>query len=137
MIQVLISPKGTGKSKTLISWVAEAVENEHGNVVCIVKDDRYNLSISRDARLINASDFEINGAGELYGFLCGLISMNFDVTHIFIDSLTTIMKSSVKDADLVIPYLEKLSNQFNIKFTIMISGEEAEAQDLTKKYIVK
>jgi len=137
MIKVLISPKGTGKSKTLISWVAEAVENEHGNVVCIVKDDRYNLSISRDARLINASDFEINGAGELYGFLCGLISMNFDVTHIFIDSLTTIMKSSVKDADLVIPYLEKLSNQFNIKFTIMISGEEAEAQDLTKKYIVK
>ncbi|MBO5409409.1 MAG: hypothetical protein J6A61_08460 [Clostridia bacterium] len=137
MIKVLIGPKGTGKSKTLISWVAESVENEHGNVVCIVKDDRYNLSISRDARLINASDFDINGAGELYGFLCGLISMNFDVTHIFIDSLTTIMKSSVKDADLVIPYLEKLSEQFNIKFTIMISGEEAEAQDLTKKYIVK
>ena len=118
MIKVLIGPKGTGKSKTLISWVAEAVESEHGNVVCIVKD-------------------EINGAGELYGFLCGLISMNFDVTHIFIDSLTTIMKSSVKDADSVIPYLEKLSAQFNIKFTIMISGEEAEAQDLTKKYIVK
>ncbi len=137
MIKVLIGPKGTGKSKTLISWVAEAVENEHGHVVCIVKDDRYNLSISRDARLINASDFEINGAGELYGFLCGLISMNYDVTHIFIDSLTTIMKSSVKDADLVIPYLEKLSAQFNIKFTIMISGDEAEAQELTKKYIVK
>ena len=137
MIKVLIGPKGTGKSKTLISWVAEAVENEHGNVVCIVKDDRYNLSISRDARLINVSDFDINGAGELYGFLCGLISMNFDVTHIFIDSLTTIMKSSVKDADLAIPYLEKLSEQFNIKFTIMISGDEAEAQDLTKKYIVK
>ena len=137
MIKVLIGPKGTGKSKTLISWVAEAIENENGNVVCIVKDDRYNLSISRDARLINASDFDINGAGELYGFLCGLISMNFDVTHIFIDSLTTIMKSSVKDADLVVPYLEKLSAQFNIKFTIMISGDEAEAQEATKKYIVK
>ena len=137
MIKVLIGPKGTGKSKTLISWVAEAIENENGNVVCIVKDDRYNLSISREARLINASDFDINGAGELYGFLCGLISMNFDVTHIFIDSLTTIMKSSVKDADLVIPYLEKLSAQFNINFTIMISGEEAEAQEATKKYIVK
>ena len=137
MIKVLIGPKGTGKSKTLISWVAEAVESEHGNVVCIVKDDRYNLSISREARLINASDFDINGAGELYGFLCGLISMNFDVTHIFIDSLTTIMKSSVKDADLVIPYLEKLTAQFNIKFTIMLSGEEAEAEEAVKKYIVK
>ena len=95
MIKVLIGPKGTGKSKTLISWVSEAVDNEHGNVVCIVKDDRYNLSISRDARLINISDFEINGAGEFYGFLCGLISMNFDVTHIFIDSLTSLIKSSV------------------------------------------
>ncbi len=137
MIKVLIGPKGTGKSKTLISWVAEAVGSENGNVVCIVKDDRYNLSISRDARLINVSDFEINGAGELYGFLCGLISMNFDVTHIFIDSLTTIMKSSVSDADSVIPYLEKLSEQFNIKFTVMISAEEADAPELVKKYIVK
>lgn len=137
MIKVLIGPKGTGKSKTLISWVAEAVENEHGNVVCIVKDDRYNLSIAREARLINASDFDINGAGELYGFLCGLISMNFDVTHIFIDSLTSIMKTSVADADAVVSYLEKLSQQFNINFTIMISGEEAEAKDAIKKYIVK
>lgn len=137
MIKVLIGPKGTGKSKTLISWVSEAVDNEHGNVVCIVKDDRYNLSISRDARLINISDFEINGAGELYGFLCGLISMNFDVTHIFIDSLTSIIKSTVGEADNVVPYLEKLSQQFNIKFTVMISGEEAEAKELTKKYIVK
>ena len=137
MIKVLIGPKGTGKSKTLISWVSEAVENEHGNVVCIVKDDRYNLSISREARLINASDFEINGAGELYGFLCGLISMNFDVTHIFIDSLTSITKTSVADADAAIPYLEKLSKQFNIKFTVMISGEESEAGESVKKYIVK
>ena len=137
MIKVLIGPKGTGKSKTLISWVAEAVENEHGHVVCIVKDDRYNLSISREARLINASEFEINGAGELYGFLCGLISMNYDVTHIFIDSLTSIMKGSVADADAVVPYLEKLSQQFNIKFTVMISGDEADAKDNVKKYIVK
>lgn len=137
MIKVLIGPKGTGKSKTLISWVGQAVESEHGNVVCIVKDDRYNLSISRDARLINASDFDINGAGELYGFLCGLISMNFDVTHIFIDSLTSIMKTSVAAVDDAIPYIEKLSEKFNIKFTIMVSGEETEAKELTQKYIVK
>ena len=137
MIKVLIGPKGTGKSKTLISWVTEAVESEHGNVVCIVKDDRYNLSIPREARLINTSDFEIRGASELYGFLCGLISMDFDVTHIFIDSLTSIMKSTVADVDDAIVYLEKLSAQFNIKFTIMISGEKSEAKELTKKYIVE
>ena len=63
--------------------------------------------------------------------------MNFDVTHIFIDSLTSITKTSVADADAAIPYLEKLSKQFNIKFTVMISGEDSEAGESVKKNIVK
>ena len=137
MIRVLIGPKGTGKTKTLISWVEDASKQEHGHVVCIAKDDRYNYSVPHDVRLINTKEFVLNSPKMMYGFLCGVISMNFDVTHIFIDSLSTIMKSSVAEVDNVIPYLESLSEDFNISFTLLLSGEEAEASELTKKYIVK
>ena len=34
MIKVLIGPKGRGKTKTLISWVEQADQSEHGHVVC-------------------------------------------------------------------------------------------------------
>lgn len=137
MIRVLIGPKGTGKTKTLITWVEEAVKQEHGHVVCIVKDDKYNYTMPREARVINTKEFVLNSPKMMYGFLCGVISMNFDVTHIFIDSLATMMKSSIADVDSIIPYLETLSEDFNISFTVLLSGEESEALELTKKYITK
>lgn len=136
MIRVLMGPKGSGKSKTLISLVSEAVTNEEGSVVCVVKDDRYNYSVEHSVRLINAQEFILNGASELYGFICGVISMNFDVSHIFIDSITKIMNVSIADVDKFIPYLENLSEKFNIDFTIVISGDQQEANELTKKYII-
>ena len=37
MLKLIIGVKGTGKTKTLISMVNEAVEKSHGDVVCIEK----------------------------------------------------------------------------------------------------
>lgn len=136
MIRVLIGPKGTGKTKTLISWVEQADQSEHGHVVCIAKDDRYNFSVPHSVRLIDTKEFNLNTAEIMYGFLCGVISMNFDVTHIFIDSLSSVMKCSIADIDAVIPYLETLSEEFNISFTLLLSGEATEAGDAVKKYII-
>ena len=135
MIRLLMGAKGTGKSKTLISWISEAVTTEEGSVVCIVKDDRYNYSVEHSARLINSQEFSLKGAKELFGFLCGVISMNFDVSHIFIDSITTVMKSSIVEIDEVLPYLEKLSEQFSINFTVIVSGDKSDATEAMKKYL--
>ncbi len=137
MIRVLIGPKGTGKTKTLISWVEQADKSEHGHVVCIAKDDRYNFSVPHSVRLIDTKEFDLHDPEMMYGFLCGVISMNFDVTHIFIDSLSTIMKCSIADIDNVIPYLESLSEEFNISFTLLLSGAEGEAGEKLKKYIIE
>lgn len=137
MIKVLIGPKGTGKTKTLISWVEQADQSEHGHVVCIAKDDRYNFSVPHSVRLIDTKAFTMTTPEMLYGFLCGVISMNFDVTHVFIDSLSTIMKSSIADVDSVIPYLETLSEEFNISFTLLLSGDASEAGEAVKKYIIE
>lgn len=137
MIRVLIGPKGTGKTKTLISWVEQADQSEHGHVVCIAKDDRYNFSVPHSVRLIDTKEFKLDKPEMMYGFLCGVISMNFDVTHIFIDSLSSIMKGSIADVDAVIPYLESLSEEFNISFTLLLSGAADEAGEAVKKYIIE
>ena len=55
MIRILIGPKGTGKTKTFINMVNEALSTEKGNVVCITK------LISCDLNDINniISDLEV------------------------------------------------------------------------------
>lgn len=137
MIRVLIGSKGTGKTKTLISWVEQADKSEHGHVVCIAKDDRYNFSVPHSVRLIDTKEFDLHTPELMCGFLCGVISMNFDVTHIFIDSLSSIMKCSIAEVDAVIPYLESLSEEFNISFTLLLSGDASEAGEATAKYIIE
>ena len=35
MVRVIMGVKGTGKTKQMIDLINTAVQNEHGNVVCI------------------------------------------------------------------------------------------------------
>lgn len=136
MINILIGPKGTGKTKVFIDMVNQAKETEKGNVVCITKGDRHTFDISSSIRLVNTDDFEINNIGEFYGLICGMISQNYDITHIFVDSITKITKVTVAEIDTVIPALEKLSEKFSVDFTIAISAQKEEAGENIGKYIV-
>ena len=136
MINILIGPKGTGKTKVFIDMVNQAKETEKGNVVCITKGDRHTFDISSSIRLVNTDDFEINNIGEFYGLICGMISQNYDITHVFVDSITKITKVTVAEIDTVIPALEKLSEKFSVDFTIAISALKEEAGENIGKYIV-
>ncbi len=136
MINILIGPKGTGKTKVFIDMVNQAKETEKGNVVCITKGDRHTFDISSSIRLVNTDEFEINNINEFYGLVSGIISQNFDITHIFVDSITKITKVTVAEIDTVIPALEKLSEKFSVDFTIAISALKEEAGGNIGKYIV-
>lgn len=90
MIKIVMGLKGTGKTKTLIEAVNNAAEVEHGNVVCIEKGDKLKFDISHKVRLVNSDEFDIKDFDMFYGFLCGLVAGNYDITHIFIDSVMKI-----------------------------------------------
>ena len=81
----------TGKTKTLISLVSEAIEKEQGNVVCIEKSRHLTYDIPYQARLIRTDDYGVRGNTMLLGFLCGLHAGNYDITHFFIDDLNKIL----------------------------------------------
>ena len=136
MINSLIGPKGTGKTKVFIDMVNKALETEKGNVVCITKGDRHTFDINPAIRLVNTEDFSIKSIDEFYGFISGMISQNFDITHIFIDSITKVISASVAEIDEVIPALEKLAEKFSVDFTVAISAPKEEAGANIGKYIV-
>ena len=136
MIKVHIGLKGSGKTPKMIQAVNAAIDAEKGNVVCITEGNRLMHDIHRKARMINTENFNIKNLDVFTGMLCGIIAQDFDVTHIFIDSIfKSVPSASVEDLENFIAVLEELEAKFDVSFTMMVSANEAEAGANVKKYI--
>ena len=135
MLKLMIGVKGTGKTKTLIEMVNNAVVASNGAVVCIEKGDKLRYDIKHQARLINTKEYMISDAQSLYGFVAGILASNHDVTDLFIDSALKICNEDI-------PAFEKLLDEINALVSItgtnvfLTSSMPVEAAtDTIKKYL--
>ena len=136
MIKIHIGLKGSGKTPKLIQAVNSAIDIEKGNVVCITEGNRLMHDISNKARMVNTDSFDIRNMDMFEGMLCGIIAQDYDVTHIFIDSIfKSVPSASIADLESFVSRLEKLEEEFNVSFTMMVSADENEAGANVKKYI--
>ena len=135
MVKVIMGVKGTGKTKQMIEIMNSAVANEHGNVVCIERNRKLTYDINYKIRLVDAEQYNLSSFEVLRGFICGLYAGNFDITHIFIDSLCKIVPSDCgPEVDKFLCWLDSFSEKNNIKFTVTISADESVASDDIKKF---
>jgi len=137
MIKFEVGPKGTGKSKKIIAEVNTAVNSEKGNVVFISRDGNLTHDVDRAVRLVDTNAFDVKGFDQFGGFLSGIIARDFDTTHIFVDSIfKSVGNADMNDLDNFVPTLEKLENEFNVSFTIMVTADADSATPNVKKYAV-
>ena len=136
MIRVIMGKKGTGKTKQMIDMINQAVQSEHGNVVCIEKGDKLRFDINYQIRLVDSSQYDVADYAAMRGFISGLYAGNYDITHVFIDSLTKIVKSEPSDhaVEEFLDWLNSFAEKNNIKFTVTISADASLATDGVKKY---
>ncbi len=136
LVRLIMGLKGTGKTKTLVELVHKAVEEEHGDVICIEKDKVLTYDIPYQARLIHATQYGINSPELMKGFISGLSAGNFDITHVFIDNLFKII-GSVEAGDLadILVWLEKFGELEGITFTVTVSADPAEFDESVTKYL--
>ena len=123
MVKLLIGKKGTGKTKALIDRVNAASSVAKGNVVFISNNTSSAMfDISRNVRMTDTTDFDIVNYSEFEGFICGIISGNYDITNIFVDGLFKIVKSDDLDGlETFLARLEKISKKFDISFVLSLS----------------
>jgi hypothetical protein len=127
--------KGSGKTKQLIELAYKAVDEEHGDVVCIEKGAKLIYDIPHKVRLIEASQYDFDGYDFLKGFICGLYSANYDTTHIFIDSVLRIIGVDADSrAEDFLDWCENFSQREQVKFTLTFSSDVGQATDRMKKY---
>ena len=135
MLKLMIGVKGTGKTKTLIEMVNNAVNETSGAVVCIEKGDKLRYDVKYQARLVNTKEYMIDDAQSLYGFVAGILASNHDVTDLFIDSALKICKEDRVAFENMLDELNALVEKTGAKLFITASMPIDEATDGVKKYI--
>ena len=126
MIKLIVGKKGTGKTKILINMVEEALKATNGNVVCVEKVPKLTYDIPSSVRLMETSKDNIEGYDEFYGYITGILSGNFDITDLFIDST---LRIGGRDYAELGNFLEKLNGtladrEVNVVFTVSANKEE-------------
>ena len=136
MVRVIMGVKGTGKTKQMIDLINSAVHSEHGNVVCIERGGKLTYDIHSKIRLVESSNYDMGTFEFMKGFISGLYAGNYDITHVFIDSLTKIVNADVTDHTLVdfLNWLDAFGEKNNIKFTVTISADRELASEGVQKY---
>ena len=127
MVKIIMGLKGTGKTKAVIDSVNASVAEDHGSVVCIEKGTKLRYDISHAARLISAEEYKIDDYEKFFGFVNGILAANFDITHLYIDSITKICNNNINMNDLqsFIENLEHVSKDTDIIITVSEDPEKA------------
>ena len=135
MIKLIIGKKGSGKTKELINDVHNSINVENGNIVFICNGDRHVLDLNHSVRLIDVAEFDTADFRVFKSFINGILSQNYDITSVFIDSLFKIVPDDMDNLTGFINDLDAISQDRNIKFTICISADKAELPEGIYKYI--
>ena len=135
MLKLIIGVKGTGKTKTLISMVNDAVAASNGAVICIEKGDKLRFDVKYQARLIDTNEYFIDDAQSLFGFVAGIFASNHDVTDLFIDSALKICENDYAAFDKFLGEMSMLVEKLNINVVITSSIPVEEASETVKKFI--
>ena len=135
MVQLIIGLKGSGKTKKLVDMVRDAVNEETGDVVCIEKERKLTFDIPYQARLIDASAYDIGSYEFLRGLICGVHAGNYDITHFFIDNFYKLVNDKSPEAlETFLTWLDKFSAQEKISVVISLSVDATNLPASVLKY---
>lgn len=136
MIQLIVGKKGKGKTKHLLDMVNAKVKETSGNIVFLDKNSRHMHELSNKVRLINCLDYPIENSDEFIGFLCGIISQDYDLEQVYLDSFLKISCLEGKDILHTIDKLTSISEKYNVDFIASVSDDESNLPEEIKSKII-
>ena len=120
MVKFILGRKGAGKTKWLIDNANKEIKSGNGNIAFVDVDDNHIFSLDYNVRLINAMEFDIKDIESLYGFLCGMISMDYDLEKIYIDSIYKTIDLKFEDMQYLNEKLGKMAEKFDTEFYLNV-----------------
>jgi hypothetical protein len=134
-MQLIVGLKGTGKTKALIDEVNRASRESDGVVICVEYGRKLTFDIKYHARLVDAKEYGINDAQKLYGFLCGMLACNYDITDLFIDSALKICGGDIKAFEELLAAADRITADHNINCVITASVEAESLSEQARAFV--
>lgn len=136
MIKFIVGKKGTGKTNKLIAEVNEAVKTDKGHLVFINDTSRHMFDLDSKVRLVDTQEYAIKNYDALYGMICGILSQDYDISTIFVDSVTKIVKGGdINVAEDVFAGIADVCEKHNVDMIITASIDANEVPEYMKKYL--
>ena len=108
MVKFILGAKGAGKTKWLIDQANNDIKDGNGNIAFVEVDDDHIFSLDYNVRLINADDFRLQNIESFYGFLCGLMAMDYDLQKIYVDGVYKVVKLNIEELEFLFNKLSKV-----------------------------
>ncbi|HAW16404.1 MAG: twitching motility protein PilT [Clostridiales bacterium] len=134
MIKIIAGEKGTGKTARLVDDI-NTVAAQDNNVVCIERGNRLDQLLKPNVRLINMKEYPCSGYDQLLAFIGGICSKDYDLTHIYIDSIYKVAKD--EDSANLAEFIDKLDaflKDTPITATLILSGKLDELPESVKVF---
>ncbi len=135
MVKLIVGRKGTGKTKMMVDAANQASQEKDGSIVFIIKDDRLKHDLDREIRMIVMDEFEyVTNIDEYVGFIYGIISSNYDIQEIFIDSILKHADITVRDLPEFLKKLQNISEKYSIDFMVSLSADLEDLDASVRQY---
>jgi hypothetical protein len=127
MVKVIVGSKGSGKTARLVDDLNMQAMNDMSNVVCIEAGRRLDQLVKYKIRLVDVTEYPVKGYNELLSFIAGISAKDYDLTHVYIDSILKV--SGDPDLGHLESFLVSLDqfackNDFNVMIILSADPEE-------------
>ena len=136
MVQIIAGKKGKGKTKHLLDMANAAIKGANGTVVYLDKSAQHMYELNNKIRLINVNEFPITSPESFLGFICGIISQDYDLETMYLDSFLKL--SCLEGSDISDTYmtLKKISEKYHVTFVVSISRDVDELPECAKGDVI-
>ena len=137
MLKLIVGNKGSGKTKTLVDDLNKMAQNEEKNVVCIERGRRLDRFVKYHIRLIDINEYPVQGFEQLLAFLAGINAKDYDLTHLYIDSIFKVANTETNYQDLAefCAALDQLAIDKNFEASIILSADPANLPKSLSRFI--
>lgn len=135
MFTLITGKEGSGKTKKLIELANEKVKASNGNVIFIDDDQRHMYDLHHDLRFISMDETPVRTAEEFFGFLCGLMSNNYDIETIYIDGLTKVVKGDLEQIGQFVDRAKGFAEKHQIEIFSTINCEPHQLPENLKSFV--
>ncbi len=135
MIKIIAGEKGTGKTAKLVDEINTASRQDN-NIVCIERGNRLDQLLKPNVRLVNMKEYPVEGFDQLLAFVGGICSKDYDLTHIYIDSIFKVANENDMDAlETFITKLDVFLKDTPITAMIILSSKIDDLPESVKAYV--